>query len=235
MNLTPTPIRDLVPYAGNSKTHPPEQIALIAQSIEDVGFVGAIVIRNGIIAKGHGTLAAVKSLQAQGKRIYPAPGKAAGAKALPKGTVPVLDATGWTEAQFRAFVIADNRLAEKGGWDSAMLAQEIQALSDAGINLDGLGFSDSEIDNLLDEYTGGGGPMDNNAAATLSETAAPEQAGKESGEGQGGPAKAPPIYSPLLISLSHAEMARWREIKKAAGLPDNSEAFKRLTGITQEQ
>lgn len=138
-------IAELIPYTRNSRTHSAEQIAQIAASIAAFGMVGAIVVRGDTIAKGHGTLAAIQSLYAAGELIYPPPGAAQGAIAYPVGTVPVLDATGWTDDQFRAYVIADNKLAENAGWNEDILRAEISALADVDFDLDLLGFADDEL------------------------------------------------------------------------------------------
>lgn len=111
--------------------------------------VGAIVVRDGIIAKGHGTMAAVRKLYAAGKRLYPPPGRTQGAEPFPDGAVPVLDASGWTDAQFRAFVIADNKLAEAAGWDEELLRLELGDLQGMGFDLDLIGFDAVELGNLL--------------------------------------------------------------------------------------
>lgn len=87
------PVESLIPYARNSRTHSDAQVAQIAASIDEFGMVGAIVVRDGVIAKGHGTLAAVRKLYAAGKHIYPPPGRAQNAEPFPDGTVPVL--YGW--------------------------------------------------------------------------------------------------------------------------------------------
>lgn len=158
MNLPKlTPIDQLLPYARNSRTHSPGQIAELAASIEEFGLVGAIVVRDGVIAKGHGTLAAVRQLAASGRQVYPAPGRAAGAEPLPVGVIPVVDVSGWSDAQFRAFVIADNRLALSAGWDEDMLRLELTDLKEGGFDLDLLGFDNEEIDALFsaDEEPGG--------------------------------------------------------------------------------
>src|SRR4051794_20093376 len=117
MEITLQEIDSLIPYVRNARMHSDEQVVRIAASIEEFGMVGAIVVREGVIAKGHGTLAAIRKLLAAGKSIYPPPGRAQGAARFPDGQVPVLNASGWSDAQFRAFVIADNRLAELAGWD----------------------------------------------------------------------------------------------------------------------
>lgn len=132
LKLTYRAVEALVPYDRNARTHSTVQVQQIADSIEAFGMAGAIVVREGMIAKGHGTLAACSLLYGQGKRIYPPPGPNAPEdqrpEAFPAGKVPVLDASGWTDAQFRAYVIADNKLALNAGWDEALLAGELQAL-----------------------------------------------------------------------------------------------------------
>lgn len=144
------PVESLIPYARNSRTHSDAQVAQIAASIDEFGMVGAIVVRDGVIAKGHGTLAAVRKLYAAGKHIYPPPGRAQNAEPFPDGTVPVLDASGWTDSQFRGFVIADNKLAELAGWDTELLSLELEELKADGFNLDLLGFDAVDLGNLLE-------------------------------------------------------------------------------------
>lgn len=219
----------LQPYARNSRTHSPAQVEQIAASIREYGFTNPVLIdaEGGIIA-GHGRVLA------------------AGVLKLPK--VPCIRLAHLSEAQKRAYVIADNKIAEGSGWDNAMLALEIQALIDAGADTTTLAFSADEIDELLGEYTGNleDGALDANAAAKASEDgdegegwdeskqtqpAAQKQAASPSAE----KGKAPPLYIPILINLTQAELVRWRDIKKANGLPDNAEAFKRLTGIIDNE
>lgn len=84
-------VESLIPYARNSRTHSDAQVAQIAASIDEFGMVGAIVVRDGVIAKGHGTLAAVRKLYAAGKHIYPPPGRAQKAEPFPDGTVPLIE------------------------------------------------------------------------------------------------------------------------------------------------
>ncbi|KWD07495.1 hypothetical protein WM34_19965 [Burkholderia ubonensis] len=84
-----------------------------------------------------------------GKRLYPPPGRSRGAEPFPDGEAPVLDASGWTDAQFRAFVIADNQLALLAGWDDELLQLEVTELSADGSDVDLLGFEAVELDTLL--------------------------------------------------------------------------------------
>ncbi|RKP44744.1 site-specific DNA-methyltransferase [Pararobbsia silviterrae] len=142
-------ISDLLPYARNSRTHSDDQVAQLAASIDEFGLVGAIVVRDGTIAKGHGTLAAVRKLIEAGKGIYPPPGRSQGADAYPNGLVPAIDASGWSDAQFRAYVIADNKLALNAGWDLDMLRIELEELQTEGFDLSLTGFELDEIKDLL--------------------------------------------------------------------------------------
>ena len=158
-------VEALVPYDRNARTHSPAQIQQIADSIEAFGMAGAIVVRDGMIAKGHGTLAACSLLYGNGKRIYPPPGpnapEADRPEAFPAGKVPVLDASGWTDEQFRAYVIADNKLALNAGWDEALLAGELQALRATDFDIGVIGFERDELFKLLPN---GGGRTDPDAA-----------------------------------------------------------------------
>jgi DNA modification methylase len=120
------PIGSLIPYARNSRTHSDAQIAQIAASIREWGWtVPVLVDEGGTIIAGHARVRAAQSLQLD--------------------QVPVMVAAGWNEAKKRAYIIADNKLAENAGWDDAMLAAEFAALNGDGFDLDLLGFSDAEL------------------------------------------------------------------------------------------
>ena len=124
------PIGDLIPYARNARTHSEAQVALIAGSIREFGFTNPVLVdgSNGIIA-GHGRVMAAGKL-----------GLAA---------VPVIELAHLSEAQKRAYVLADNKLAERAGWDVEMLALEVADLATLGIDLMDLGFTGRELDELL--------------------------------------------------------------------------------------
>lgn len=129
-------VADLIPFARNSRTHSDEQIAQIAASIREFGWTNPILVdgKNSIIA-GHGRLAAARKL---------------GMDALP---VIVIDHL--SEAQKRALVIADNKLAMNAGWDFALLTSEIEGLGDEGFDLSLLGFNEDELAALLADKTEG--------------------------------------------------------------------------------
>jgi ParB-like chromosome segregation protein Spo0J len=106
----------LIPYARNARTHSDAQVAEIAASIREFGFTNPILVDgdNGIIA-GHGRLLA--------------------ARKLGMTEVPVIELAGMTEAQKRAYVIADNRLALNAGWNTELLALEFSDLDALGFDL----------------------------------------------------------------------------------------------------
>ena len=132
MKIETIKVAALIPYARNSRTHSDEQVAQVAASIKEFGFTNPVLIDNegGIIA-GHGrTMAARK---------------------LGLAEVPCIRMSHLTEAQKRAYVIADNKLALNAGWDEKMLALEFKDLQDMGFDLELTGFGLGDIDELLAE------------------------------------------------------------------------------------
>jgi DNA modification methylase len=130
------PTADLIPYARNSRTHSEAQIAKIASSIREFGFLNPIITdgNNGIVA-GHGRVLAAQKL---------------GLK-----DVPIIEAKHLTEAQKRAYVIADNRMALDAGWDAEMLKVELGELKGLNFDLALTGFELGEIDAFLADKTEG--------------------------------------------------------------------------------
>ena len=120
----------LIPYARNSRTHSDAQVAQVAASIVEFGFTNPVLIdgQGGIIA-GHGRVMAARKL------------------ALDK--VPCIRLGHLSEAQKRAYVIADNKLAANAGWDEKMLALEFKDLQDMGFDLDLTGFDDKDINAMI--------------------------------------------------------------------------------------
>ncbi len=125
-------VADLLPYARNARTHSPEQVEQIVASIREFGFTNPVLVdeANNIIA-GHGRVMALKEMGHE--------------------QVPVMVARGWSEAQRRAYVLADNKLALNAGWDEALLALEIKDLQGLGFDLSLTGFSSLEISALFPE------------------------------------------------------------------------------------
>ena len=129
-------VKDLVPYAKNARTHSDEQVDQIARAIEEWGWtVPCLVDEKGGLIAGHGRVLAAKQLGLD--------------------EVPVVVARGWSAAQKRAYVLADNKLTENGGWDDDLLKVEIEELQGEGFDLTLIGFSMDEIGELLDETDDG--------------------------------------------------------------------------------
>lgn len=123
------PITGLKPHPRNTKQHPDSQIDVIAGLIQKYGWTNRVLIdgKNRIIA-GHGRVLAAKKLGIT--------------------TIPCALAEGWSDADIRAYLIADNKSAESP-WDEDLLGAELKILGDEGIDLASLGFSDDELSALL--------------------------------------------------------------------------------------
>ncbi len=123
-------VADLIPYVNNSRVHSDEQVLQICSSIREFGFTNPVLIdeENGVIA-GHGRLMAAKKLDME--------------------KVPCIILAGLSEAQKKAYVIADNQLALTSTWNMEVLALEVEALQAEDFNLNILGFSDEELNNLV--------------------------------------------------------------------------------------
>jgi ParB-like chromosome segregation protein Spo0J len=128
------PIERLVPYARNARTHSDAQVAQIAASIREFGFTNPVLIDGGgnIIA-GHGRVLAARKLGMQ--------------------EVPCIRMEHLTDAQRRAYIIADNKLALNAGWDEELLALELSELHEIGFDLDltGFGFDAIKLPSFEDE------------------------------------------------------------------------------------
>ena len=132
MQIEQIGIATLIPFAKNSRTHSDAQVAQIAASIREFGFTNPVLIdeANGIIA-GHGRVMAARKLKLT--------------------EVPCIRLAHLSDAQKRAYVIADNKLALNAGWDEAMLKLELADLKALDFDLDLTGFDTDEIDALLAE------------------------------------------------------------------------------------
>jgi ParB family chromosome partitioning protein len=117
-------------YENNSRTHTKSQVKQIADSIQQFGFTNPILADpSGTVIAGHGRLMAAEMLDLD--------------------SIPVIILEDLTDAQKRAYVIADNKIALNAGWDFEMLAAEIDALNDTGFDVSLLGFSSAEINDMI--------------------------------------------------------------------------------------
>src|ERR1700690_1007529 len=145
------PLEKLIPYARNPRTHSDAQIAQIAASIAAFGFNNPILVdtKAGVIA-GHGRLLAARKLQL--------------------AEVPVIVLDHLTEAQKRAYILADNQLALNAGWDDTLLAAELAALQQEEFDVSLIGFDDAELARLLAAQEAADGLTDEDAVPEITET-----------------------------------------------------------------
>ena len=132
MKIEYTPVRELRPHPNNARTHSKKQIRQIANSMEKFGFCNPVLVDDAkqIIA-GHGRVEAAKLLGIE--------------------AVPTCQLSHLSEADKRAYVLADNKLAEKAGWDKELLAIELQGLIELEVDIELTGFEMAEIDIILEE------------------------------------------------------------------------------------
>ncbi len=122
---------DLIPYATNSRTHDDEQVNQIAASINEWGFTNPVLIdEKNILIAGHGRILAAKKMGID--------------------LIPCIVLDGLTEAQKKAYVIADNQLALNAGWDVDMLRLDVETLKDLEFDVQLLGFDEDVINKLVD-------------------------------------------------------------------------------------
>ena len=124
------PLARLIPHARNARTHSEAQVAQIAGSIAEFGFVNPVLVgADGVIVAGHGRVMAARKLGLT--------------------EAPVIVLAHLTPTQRRALMIADNQIASQAGWNDEMLAAELAALKDDNFDLELLGFDDTDLDRLL--------------------------------------------------------------------------------------
>lgn len=125
-------INELIPYVNNARTHSDTQIAQIAASIKEFGFLNPVIVSSdNTILCGHGRYYAAQKLGLE--------------------KIPCIKEEHLTEAQKKAYIIADNKLALNAGWDNDLLTIELSDLQDVDFDLDLLGFDDKELSKLFDE------------------------------------------------------------------------------------
>lgn len=135
--ITLKKISDLKPYENNARTHDGNQIKQIAASIQEFGFTNPVLIdAENVIIAGHGRVLAAKSLDME--------------------NVPCLILDELTDRQKRAYIIADNKLALNAGWNDELLAKELSRLKSEDFDLDLIGFSDEELNDIVIDFEDGG-------------------------------------------------------------------------------
>lgn len=152
LNVQQWPIKNLIPYTRNPRMHSEAEVAQIAATIAEFGFNNPILVDTGAgIIAGHGRLLAARKLQLQ--------------------EVPVIVLDHLSEAQKRAYIMADNQLALNAGWDEDLLRLELAALREEDFNLDLVGFEDEELARLLSAQEAAEGLIDEDAVPALVERA----------------------------------------------------------------
>jgi len=148
LNVEQWPVDRLIPFVRNARTHSPEQVAQVAASIAEFGFVNPILVGSDkVIIAGHARLLAARKLDLK--------------------EIPVIVLGHLSESQRRALVIADNRLALNAGWDEQLLRIELAALRDEDYDLDLTGFEDEELARLLAAEDAVSGLTDEDAVPEL--------------------------------------------------------------------
>lgn len=191
------PIDRLVPYERNARVHSREQVAQIAASITEFGFLNPILVdsKDGVIA-GHGRLQA--------------------ARELALGHVPVVVLDHLSPAQRKAYVLADNKLAENASWDEDLLQQELISLNLQNFDLGVLGWDEDELSEIME--------------AKLDEQAlGPEEEPETRGLGE-------PVISYNLIFDDEQQQHVWFEFLKdlRARYPDDDTIAERIIRFIQE-
>jgi len=142
LRVETVPLAQLLPYAANARTHSDEQVAQIAASIVEFGFVNPVLVDEaGTLIAGHGRVLAARKLGLE--------------------TAPAIRLGHLTEAQARAFRLADNQIALNAGWDAAMLRAELLDLKAIGFDMNLVGFSQSDLGAMM---AGDGSAVDEAAA-----------------------------------------------------------------------
>jgi DNA modification methylase len=132
LNIELTPITELRPYPNNARTHSRKQIRQIANSIKKFGFCNPVLIDDT-------------------KEIIAGHGRVEAARLLGIDAVPTCRLSHLSDAEKRAYILADNKLAEKAGWDKELLAIELQGLIELDVDIELTGFEMAEVDLILED------------------------------------------------------------------------------------
>lgn len=139
------PVADLIPYARNARTHSEEQLKQIRQSMLEFGWTNPVLLDGAkMIIAGHGRVTEAAKIWGEGLHI----------KRCPDGMVPCIDLHGMSDAQKRAYVLADNKIPQNAGWDKALLAMEIEDLREIGFDVKLTGFEDDDLAKAMGKTSG---------------------------------------------------------------------------------
>jgi ParB-like chromosome segregation protein Spo0J len=150
---------ELRPDPRNARLHDEAQVLLVAGLIDRFGWTDPMLVDVGaedLIIAGHCRRLAAARIYGDGGTIHLAPGREHGGAALPAGTVPIIDCTGWPEEERRAYNIAHNRSAEASTWDVEALAEQLGELQT--FELPDLGFQSEDLADMLAGLAGSGPP-----------------------------------------------------------------------------
>jgi len=140
-------LKDLKPDPSNARTHSQAQIDQLVASITRFGWTNP-ALADDLIRAGHGRATAAQAIYDQGGTIHLAPGKANGGPAIPTGTMPVIDCTGWSDEERKAYSLADNQLALQAGWNLDILTGHLAELQMTEFNIAEIGFDQAALDEL---------------------------------------------------------------------------------------
>lgn len=138
------PVADLAPYSRNARKHSAATVARLVAIIEEMGWTNPILVDEDGIVAGHKRRLAALAIYEKGGVI-----RLPNGRELPAGTVPVLDVSGWSEAQRRAYILADNQTTLESEWDEDVLRMELSWLNGAGIDMTLTGFDGAALSRAL--------------------------------------------------------------------------------------
>lgn len=151
IEVTLRPVADLAPYSRNARKHNAAAIARLVAIIEEMGWTNPILVDEDGIVAGHKRRLAALAIYEKGGVI-----RLPGGRELPAGMVPVLDVSGWSEAQRRTYILADNQTTLESEWEEDVLRIELSWLEGSGIDMSLTGFDGAALTKLLLSGENGG-------------------------------------------------------------------------------
>lgn len=202
-NLEYISVNDVKSYAKNMRTHSPEQVDQICDSIKQFGFTNPLLIdKNNVIIAGHGRLEAAKKLRIK--------------------FVPCIRLEDLNEEQARALRIADNQLALNAGWDFDMLKQELDALQMSSFDLQFTGFSEQELSDIMGKDVKFGFDSDDLGNASTSDGKGSEDNVEEEISSLYSVETKTPIYEPLGLNVTLKDCLDLKKVQELIAEIDKS-------------